>query len=125
MSDGLLHANLAYVANGTYDHKIAHLELELELGGLETDGQLPIPTIKTKTTKFEKKTKNKMQKSNKQYVGTANSQPMSLRNVGSVFVNSRTDRLKNKLLKDQMQKHTYPVHTAEKVTTQHICAITA
>ena len=55
MIDSLLHAklppllkrslNLAYLENGTYDQIVAHLERELELSGLENDGELTIPTM--------------------------------------------------------------------------------
>ena len=37
--------NLAYLENGTYDQKLAHLERELELSGLENNGELTIPTM--------------------------------------------------------------------------------
>ena len=37
--------NLAYLENGTYDQIVAHLERELELSGLENDGELTIPTM--------------------------------------------------------------------------------
>ena len=36
--------NLTYLENGTYDQIVAHLERELELSGLENDGELTIPT---------------------------------------------------------------------------------
>ena len=36
--------NLAYLGNGTYDQTFAHLERELELSGLENDGEMTIPT---------------------------------------------------------------------------------
>ena len=55
MIDSLLYAklpphlkrslNLAYQENGTYDQIVAHLERELELSGLENDGELTIPTL--------------------------------------------------------------------------------
>ena len=55
MIDSLLYAklpphlkrslNLAYLENGTYDQIVAHLESELELSGLENDGELTIPTM--------------------------------------------------------------------------------
>ena len=55
MIDSLLYAklpphlkqslNLAYLENGTYDQTVAHLERELELNGLENDGELTIPTM--------------------------------------------------------------------------------
>ena len=55
MIDSLLYAklppllkrslNLAYLDNGTYDQIIAHLGRELELSGLENDGELTIPTM--------------------------------------------------------------------------------
>ena len=55
MIDSLLYAklppnlkqslNLAYLENGTYDQIVAHLETELELSGLENDGELTIPTM--------------------------------------------------------------------------------
>ena len=55
MIDSLLYAklpphlkrslNLAYLKNGTYDQIVAHLERELELSGLEIDGELTIPTM--------------------------------------------------------------------------------
>ena len=35
--------NLAYLEIGTYDQIVAHLEKELELSGLEKDGELTIP----------------------------------------------------------------------------------
>ena len=37
--------NLAYLGNGTYDQIVTHLEIELELSGLENDGELTIPTM--------------------------------------------------------------------------------
>ena len=37
--------NLAYLENGTYDQIFAHLETELDLSGLENDGELTIPTM--------------------------------------------------------------------------------
>ena len=37
--------NSAYVENGIYDQIVAHLEKELELSGLENDGELTIPTM--------------------------------------------------------------------------------
>ena len=42
---------------------------------------------------------------------------MSLENVGNAFVKSRNVRIKNKLPKDLMQKH-----TAKELTTQLTCA---
>ena len=55
MIDSLLYAklplhlkrslNLAYLENGTYDQKVAHLERKLELSGLENRGELTIPTM--------------------------------------------------------------------------------
>ena len=55
MIDSLLYAklpphlkrslNIAYLENGTYDQIVAHLVRELELGGLENDGELTIPTM--------------------------------------------------------------------------------
>ena len=55
MIDSLLYAklpphlkrslNLAYLENGTYDQIVAYLERELELSGLENDGELKIPTM--------------------------------------------------------------------------------
>ena len=56
MIDSLLYAELppqvkqslklAYLENGTYDQIVAHLERELELSGLENDGDLTIPTMR-------------------------------------------------------------------------------
>ena len=37
--------NLAYLENGKHDRIVAHLEIELELSGLEIDGELSIPTM--------------------------------------------------------------------------------
>ena len=55
MIDSLLYANLpphlkrslnlAYLEDGTYDQIFAHLERELELSGLDNDGELTIPTM--------------------------------------------------------------------------------
>ena len=55
MIDSLLYAKLpphskrslnkAYLENGKNDQIVAHLERELELSGLENDGELTIPTM--------------------------------------------------------------------------------
>ena len=55
MIDNLLYAklpphlkrslNLAYLEIGTYDQIVTHLERELELSGLEKDGELTLPTM--------------------------------------------------------------------------------
>ena len=55
MIDSLLYAkpplhskrslNLAYLENGTFDEIVAHLEKELEISGLENDGELTISTM--------------------------------------------------------------------------------
>ena len=55
MIDSLLYAklpphlkrslNLAYLENGTYDQTVTHLGRDLELSGLENDGELTIPTM--------------------------------------------------------------------------------
>ena len=37
--------NLACLENGTYEQIVAHLEKELEVSGLENDGELRIPTM--------------------------------------------------------------------------------
>ena len=37
--------SLACLENGTYDQIVAHLERELELSGLENDGEVTIPTM--------------------------------------------------------------------------------
>ena len=37
--------NLAYLENGNYDQIVAHLDRELELSGLQNDGELTIPTM--------------------------------------------------------------------------------
>ena len=37
--------NLAYLENGTYDQNVAHLDRQLELSGLENDGEQTIPTM--------------------------------------------------------------------------------
>ena len=42
--------NFAYLKNGTYDQIVAHLKREFKLGGLETDRELPIPTLSTTKT---------------------------------------------------------------------------
>ena len=46
--------NLAQLENRTYDRTVAHLEREIELSGLETDEELPIPTLVTKKTALNK-----------------------------------------------------------------------
>ena len=55
MIDSLLHAKqpphlersvtLAYLKNGTYDQIVAFLERELQLSGLENDGEVTLPTM--------------------------------------------------------------------------------
>ena len=57
MVDNLFHAklpphlkrskNLACMKNGTYDKIVAHLQRELELSVLGTDGKVPIPNAAT------------------------------------------------------------------------------
>ena len=37
--------NSAYLEKGTYDQIVSHLERELELSGLENDGDLTIPIL--------------------------------------------------------------------------------
>ena len=37
--------NLAYLEKGTYDQLVAHVERELELSGLENDGEMTIPIM--------------------------------------------------------------------------------
>ena len=37
--------NLAYLENGTYGQTVAHLQRQLELSGLDNDGELTIPTM--------------------------------------------------------------------------------
>ena len=37
--------NLAYLENGTHDEIVAHLEKELELSGLENDGEMTVPKM--------------------------------------------------------------------------------
>ena len=69
MIDNLLYAklpphlkrsfNLAYQKNVTYDQKVAHLEKELELSGLENDGELTIPTMTAVPQTTTYKTLNK------------------------------------------------------------------
>ena len=64
MIDSLLYAkstshlkrliNLCYLENGTYDQIVAQLETELELSGLETDGELLILKMST-TSSFAQK----------------------------------------------------------------------
>ena len=41
--------NLAYLENGTYDQFVAYLERELELSGVENDGELSIPTTRNES----------------------------------------------------------------------------
>ena len=71
MIDSLLYAkllpqlkrslNLAYLENGTYDQIVAHLEKELEISGLENDGELTKPT-KTAVPPNENKQNTKQTK---------------------------------------------------------------
>ena len=49
-------------------------------------------------------------------------QDKSLKNVRNAFVQNRSVRVKNKLPKDQMQKHTHTVDTAKELTTQQTCS---
>ena len=43
--------DLAYLGNGTYDQIVAHLEKEIELSGMENNGELPIPTMAVAVTR--------------------------------------------------------------------------
>ena len=66
MIDNLLYAKLpphlkrsikrAYLESGFIGYVVTQLERELELSGLETDGELPIPTMTTTTTTLNRKT---------------------------------------------------------------------
>ena len=51
--------NLAYLENGTYDQTVAHLARELEVRGLENDGELTIPTMTALPPNNKQKTLNK------------------------------------------------------------------
>ena len=69
MIDSLLYAklppqlkqslNLAYLENGTYDQIVSHLEREIELSGLENDGELTLPTLTAVPQLTNNKTLNK------------------------------------------------------------------
>ena len=52
--------NLAFLENGTYDQFVAHLEKELELSGLENDGELTIPIMTAVPQMITKKRLNKL-----------------------------------------------------------------
>ena len=110
--------NLARLENGTYDQIVAYLEQELELSGLETDGELPIPAMATTTTTVNKKTQPRNAQQQQIVCRLAKNQELSSKNVGNALVKSMSFRVKKKLPKDQMQKHSHPVHTAEQLTTQ-------
>ena len=48
--------NVAFSENGTYEQIVTQLEREVELSGLETDGELPIAKMTTTTTTINKQT---------------------------------------------------------------------
>ena len=48
--------NLAFLQNGTYNQIIANVEVDFELSGLETDGELPNLTMETTKTTVNKQT---------------------------------------------------------------------
>ena len=52
--------NLTYLEKSTYDQLVAHLERELELSGLENDGELTIPTMTGIPQNDNKKALNKL-----------------------------------------------------------------
>ena len=51
--------NLAYLEKGTYDQIVAYLEKQLELSGLENDGELTIPAMTAVPQMIVNKTLNK------------------------------------------------------------------
>ena len=48
--------NIAYLENSTNEQIVTHLERKLEMSGLETDEEVPIPTMTTTTTTLNKLT---------------------------------------------------------------------
>ena len=122
MIDSLLYAklpphlkrsiNLAYSEKGTCDQIVAHLEEELEMSGLEIDGRLPIPTMATRTTTVNKQTQPQ----------NAEQQQTICRYCKNVIKECRNDKVKIKLPKRQMWRHTHLVHTAKELTTQQTFA---
>ena len=52
--------NLVYLENGKYDQMVSHLERELELNSLESDGELTIPTMTALPQMIINKTLNKL-----------------------------------------------------------------
>ena len=115
--------NVAFSGNGTYEQIVTQLEREVELSGLETDGELPIPKMTITTTTINKQTQ--AQNAEKQQIicrYCKKNQNMSSKNAENAFAKNKNYRVKNNLPKDQMQKHTHHVHTAEVLITHRTCA---
>ena len=52
--------NLACLENGKYDQIVAHFERKLKLSGLESDGELTIPTMTALPQMITNKTLNRL-----------------------------------------------------------------
>ena len=85
-------------------------QTELELRGLETAGELPIPTMATTTTTTIVNKQTQPQNAEQQQI-----------TFGFCKIPENA-RIKNKLPRDQMKKHTHTAHTAKELTTQQTCA---
>ena len=115
--------NLAHSENGINEQLVSHLEKELELSGLEIDGQVPIPTVTTKNNDNKQRNPNhKTPENNKYFADLAKREDMSLKKVGNAFVKSRNGRVKNKLPTNQKQKHTHLVPTDKELINHRKCS---
>ena len=131
MIDSLLYAkppshlkrsiNLAYLQSRINDQIAAHLEENLNWVGWKKMENYLIPWLQQQqqlTNEVNHKTTN----SNKKFADFAKNQNMSVKIVRNAFVKSRSVRVKNKLAKDKIQKHTHFAHTAKELTTEKKCA---
>ena len=66
--------NLAVLENGTYDQIVAHLERELELSGLEANGEVSIPSMTTTTNSKQTNQTSKCQNTTNRFAITQKNQ---------------------------------------------------
>ena len=93
------------------------------MSGFETDGELPILLMGATTMIVNKQCQP--QNAEQQHLNCrccVKTRKFLPKNVGNAIAESRFNKVKDKLPKDQMQKLTHFVHTARELTTQHTFA---
>ena len=103
---------MAYMENGIYDQTLAHLEQKNELSGLQTSGELTLPTMATTKTTVNKQTQRQNPQQQRTISRFWKNQDMWIKKVGDELAEGSNNQVKNKIPKNQMQKHTHPFRSA-------------